>query len=322
MKIVRTVRGDIAPEELGVTAPHEHLHCDQRLCRSTLDFPGTYAKMVLQDPDLVVAELERFHAAGGLAICEMTTAGWGRDVNALKGISERSGIHVVAVSGFYVEDCQPDFVAESSIPALEDRLVEELTEGADGTSIRPGLLKSGISRPVIEGPEEKCARAIARAQRRTGVAITTHTSASSRFEIEGGNIGMQHLDLFEEEGVDLTRVIVGHTDENGDVRQLSALADRGAMIQFDVIGKVHWLLDETRVELLAELVDRGFEDRVMLSSDRCRKMELSCEGGPGYDHVLRGFVPMLRDFGFDDALLHRFLVENPARVLCFDQARS
>lgn len=318
MKIVRTVQGDIAPEELGVTAPHEHLYCDQRLCRSTVDFPGTYAKMVLRDPDLVVRELEGFHDAGGRAICEMTTAGWGRDVAVLREISERSGIHVVAVSGFYVEDCQPDFVTESSIPELEERLVRELTEGADGTDIRTGLLKSGISRPVIEGPEEKCARAIARAQRRTGVAITTHTSASSRFEIEGGNIGMQHLDLFEEEGVDLSRVIIGHTDENGDIRQFAALAERGAMIQFDVIGKVHWLLDETRVELLSELVNRGFEDRLMLSSDRCREMELGCEGGPGYDHVLRRFIPELREAGFDDALLHRILVENPARILAFE----
>ena len=322
MKIVRTVRGDIAPEALGVTAPHEHLYCDQRLCRSNVDFPGTYAKMVLRDVDMVVNELGDFRDAGGEAIAEMTTAGWGRDVKVLREISERTDVHVIAISGFYVEDCQPTFVELASIPELQKRLERELTEGADGSGICTGLLKSGISRPVIEGPEEKCARAVARAQISTGVAITTHTSASSRFENEGGNIGMQHLDLFDEEGVDPSRVIIGHTDENGDIRQLAALAGRGAMIQFDVIGKVHWLLDETRVELLCQLVDRGFADRIMLSSDRCREMELSCEGGPGYGHVLRRFVPRLREAGFDDALLQQILVENPARVLSFDPDNS
>jgi phosphotriesterase-related protein len=322
MRIVRTVRGDIAPEELGVTASHEHLYCDQRLCRSNLDFPGTYAKMVLRDVSMVVKELGDFHSAGGEAIAEMTTGGWGRDVKVLRDISEQSDVHVVAVSGFYVEDCHPDFVDEASIPELEEHLVRELTVGADGSDVRTGLLKSGIGRPVIEGREEKCARAIARAQIRTGVAITTHTSASSRFEIEGGNIGMQHLDLFEDEGVDLSRVIIGHTDENGDIRQLVSLAERGAMIQFDVIGKVHWLLDETRVQLLCQLVEHGFEDRIMLSSDRCREMELSCNGGPGYAHVLRRFVPKLREAGFDDALIHRILVDNPARILSFDTADS
>ena len=118
--VVRTVRGDIAPEELGVTAPHEHLYCDQRLCRSELDFPGTYAKMVLLNVDTIVAELVDFHAAGGRAIAEMTTSGWGRDVVVLKDISERADIHVVAISGFYVEDCHPPYVADTSIDDLAE----------------------------------------------------------------------------------------------------------------------------------------------------------------------------------------------------------
>jgi phosphotriesterase-related protein len=274
--------------------------------------------MVLRDPDLIVAELAGFYAAGGRAIAEMTASGWGRDVAVLKDISERSGVHVIAISGFYIEDCLPAFVDESSIEELEEGVVHEVAVGADGTDIRTGLLKSGISRPVIEGLEAKCARAVAGAQKRTGLAITTHTSASSRFEVEGGNIGMQHLDLFESEGVDPARVIIGHTDENGDIRQLEALARRGATVQFDVIGKTHWLLDETRVELLCQLVDKGYEDRLLLSSDRCREIELKAHGGPGYDHVLRDFVPRLRQAGFDDGLLQRILVENPARVLAFD----
>ena len=318
MKVIRTVRGDIAPEELGVTATHEHLYCDQRLCQSDVDFPGTYAKMVLLDKDLVVSELAHFYAAGGRAIAEMTASGWGRDVAALKEISERSRIHVIAISGFYVEDCLPAFVDEVGIEELVDIIVQEGTEGADGTNIRTGLLKSGVGRPVIEGREAKCARAVARAQLRTGLAITTHTSASSRFEVPGGNLGMQHLDLFEEEGVDPSRVIIGHTDEKVDIRNLAAMARRGAYLQFDVIGKLHWMLDETRVEVLCQLVDKGYEKHLLLSSDRCREMELKAQGGPGYDHVLRDFVPRLREAGFDDALLNCILAENPARVLAFD----
>lgn len=318
MKVIRTVCGDIAPNELGVTAMHEHLYCDQRLCRSELDFPGTYAKMVLQDPDTIVAELADFYAAGGRAIAEMTSSGWGRDVAVLKEISERSGVHVIAISGFYVEDCLPAFVDETTEDELEELVVEEVATGADGTEIRTGLLKSGVSRPVIEGLEAKCARVVARVQKRTDLAITTHTSASSRYEVEGGNLGMQHLDLFESEGVDPARVIIGHTDANVDIRQLVAVAERGAYVQFDLIGKVHWLLDETRVELLCRLVEKGYRDHLLLSSDRCRDIELKVQGGPGYDHVLCDFVPRLRKAGFDDALLHRILVENPARVLAFE----
>lgn len=318
MKVIRTVNGDIAPDELGVTLTHEHLWCDQRLCRSGSRFPSVANPMVLQDFDLVVREVGAFVGAGGKAIAEMTVAGWGRDVGTLRRISQQSGVHVIATSGYYIEDCHPDFVRTATTEELTGFLLKELTEGADGTGIRPGILKSGVGRPVIEGVDRRCAIAVARAQRATGVVITTHTSGGSRFEIRGGNLGTQHLDLFEAEGVDPARVIVGHTDENADVRQLTELAKRGAAIQFDVIGKLHWLLDETRVELLARLADRGFGDRLLLSTDRNRVSELHVQHGPGYDHVLRDFVPKMRRAGFDEAAIHKILVQNPARFLAVE----
>ncbi len=318
MKVIRTVNGDISPSVLGITMTHEHLYCDQGLCRSAARFPLASNLMVLRDVDLVVQELGDYVTAGGQAIAEMTVKGWGRDVAVLREISRRAGIHVIATAGFYVEDCLPDYARHASVEELTDLLVKELTGGADGTDIRPGLLKSGVGRPVIEGVERKCAIAVARAQKRTGVAITTHTSGSSRFEVRGGNLGMAHLGVFEAEGVDLARVIIGHTDENADVRQLIALAQRGAMVQFDVIGKTHWLLDETRVELLAKLVEKGYADHLLLASDRNRATELHVMGGPGYDYVLRHFVPQLRQAGFDEGLIHKILVENPSRILAVE----
>jgi phosphotriesterase-related protein len=129
---------------------------------------------------------------------------------------------------------------------------------------------------------------------------------------------MQFLDLFEAEGVDPARVIIGHTDENADIRQLEALAKRGAYVQFDVIGMTHWLLDETRVELLGQLVDRGYERQLLLASDRCALRLLKVGGGPGYDHVLKSFVPRLRQAGFGQDLLDLILIKNPARALTIE----
>jgi phosphotriesterase-related protein len=320
VKIVRTVRGDIAPSELGVTATHEHLYCDQRLCRSAGRFPAGGDLMILTDVDLVVDAVSEFRAAGGAAMAEMTVMGWGRDVSVLRRISERTGLHVIACSGFYVEDCLPDFARTASVEEMTEFLVREVTEGADGTTIRTGILKSGVGRPVIEGVELRCAQAVARAQLATGLAITTHTSGSSRFEIRGGNLGLLHLSVFEREGVDPARVIIGHTDENADIRQLKELCRRGAYVQFDVIGKLHWLLDETRVELLAELAAAGHAEHLLLGTDRNRVSELKVKGGPGYDHLLRNFVPKLREAGFDDAMLHQILVANPSRILSFEIA--
>lgn len=317
MTYIETVCGPIEPSLLGVTQTHEHLWCDQSLCRSGERWRSSSRSslMILDELDLAIEELREVKALGGGAMVEATVGGWGRDVAKLRQISEATGIHIVACGGYYVEACHPLWARDLDIDALADVLVREATEGADGSDIKIGILKSGISRPVIEGEEERCARAVARAQRRTGLTITTHTSGNIRFEIEGGNIGWQHLDLFETEGVDPSRVIIGHTDENADIRFLESLCRRGAWVQFDVIGKPHWMLDETRAQLAAQLIDRGFGQQLLLGSDRARKTELLRYGGVGYRHVLLTFVPMLRTAGLDDAAIRMLLVENPSRAL-------
>jgi predicted metal-dependent phosphotriesterase family hydrolase len=314
---IQTVRGPIRPEELGVAHTHEHLWCNQALCRSEGRWrrPDPRSMMILDEPDLILEELAELHALGGRTIVEVTVAGWGRDVARLRGFSERSGLHIVATSGYYVEACHPAWAREADVEALTEALVREATGGADGTDIRTGILKSGISRPVLEGVEERCARAVARAHRRTGLPITTHTSGNIRFEIEGGNIGTQLLDLFESEGVDPSSVIVGHTDENADIRVLERFCRRGAFVQFDVIGKQHWMLDATRAALAARLFDRGFGSHLLLSSDRARKTELRRYGGPGYRYLLETFIPLLRNSGLEDAAITAMLVDNPSRAL-------
>lgn len=313
MTVIRTVLGDIAPAELGITAAHEHLWCDHTMAKGA-DFPRTGEPMYLQDLDMVVEEAARFHAAGGRAIVEVTVHGWGRDLAALAEISRRTGLHVIATAGFYVEACHPDFVPESSIETLTDFLVGEVLEGADGGPARCGLLKAAVGQALIEGNEEKCIRAVARAHHRTGAAITTHTSASARFHIDGGNAGTMFLDLFEEEGVPLHRVIVGHTDENVDIRHLRSLLARGAIVQFDVIGKEHWLLDETRADLLAMLCAEGHAGRLLLSGDRNRLSEMHRNGGKGYDYLLTHFVSLLTERQVTEEAINKMLVANPAEI--------
>lgn len=317
---IQTVTGPIAPEQLGVTYMHEHLLCDQRLCRPDgLRRPGAEGNlMVLDDPAVAAREMTEVRSLGVDGVVEVTMQAWGRDVAGLRRISEATGIKVVATSGFYVEQCQPDWVEERTVDELVDGLVREIVSGVEASGVRTGLLKSAISRPVVEGPEEKCARAVARAHLATGAAITTHTSGSSRFEILGGNIGPLLLDLFESEGVDPRRVIVGHADENVDVRNLERLCRRGAYVQFDVVGKHHWMLDETRADVIAELVRRGHLAHLLLSMDRARKAELKSYGGQGYAYLITHFVPLLREAGLSAETVREILVCNPRRALAFE----
>ena len=314
---IQTVAGPIAPETLGMTYMHEHLLCDQRRCRADgLRRPGGEdTLMVLDDLDVAVREMREIKQLGAEALVEVTMQAWGRDVARLRHISERTGVKIVATSGFYVEHCHPADVSERTVDELSDDLVREIVDGVETTGVRTGLLKSAISRPVVEGPEEKCARAVARAHLATGATITTHTSGSSRFEIRGGNIGMLLRDVLESEGVDPSRVIIGHVDENADIRNLERLCRRGAYVQFDVIGKHHWMLDQTRADLIAELVRRGYVAHLLLSTDRARKSELKSYGGPGYAYLVTHFVPMLHEAGLSEEIIREVTVTNPRRAL-------
>jgi predicted metal-dependent phosphotriesterase family hydrolase len=315
--VIQTVLGPISPAELGVCLPHEHVWCDQRLAprpelfgvtRST----GTY--MRLDNFDRMIGELSAFRDAGGASIVEVTCDGWGRDVEVLAQLSAATGVHIVATAGFYIEPYMPTFVAEWSVERLADHLTREIEEGVDGTNRRCGVLKSAIHRARPEGLELKGLQAVALAQRRTGVAITSHTTGGRRQEVPGGTVGVKQLEILKAEGVAPSRFIVGHVDERPDIDVLSALADEGCFIQCDVIGKEHWLLDATRADLVAAMIGRGYVRQLLLSHDCNRDHEMRYGGGGGYCHIFASFLTRLREHGVTEEDIHTMMVANPARA--------
>jgi len=318
--MIETVLGPIAPDELGICLPHEHLWCDYALAPRTELADAARASnshMRLQDMAQMEAELRAFHAAGGRSIVEVTCDGWGRDLDVLAKLSERTGVHIVATAGYYIEPCIPRFVSEWPLQQLADHITREITQGVGsrtGSSRRCGVLKSAIHRARIEGVEAKVLAAVAIAQRRTGVAITTHTTGSRRQEIDGGTIGVQHWQFLKAEGVPADRLIIGHVDERPDIDVLCTLAAEGCFIQFDVISKEHWLLDATRAELICAMVQRGYAHNLLMSHDCNRTYELHAAGGLGYCHIFERFVPRLLAGGMTTADIETIMVRNPARA--------
>ena len=316
--MIQTVLGTIQPDELGVCLPHEHIWCDQRLAPKAELFDVTRSAgsfMCLNNYDRMVAELIGYRQAGGQAIVEVTCDGWGRDLETLARLSEAAEVHIIATAGFYTEPCMPLFVAEWSVARLADHITREIEEGGGPNRRRCGVLKSAIHRARAEGLELKGLEAVAIAQKRTGVAITTHTTGSRRQEIPGGTAGVEQLELLKAQGVSPTRLIVGHVDERPDIDVLSALADEGCFIQFDVIGKEHWLLDRTRAKLIQALIERGHLEHLLLSQDRNRDHEMRYSGNTGYCHIFESFLPRLRQLGVTTEQIRAMMVHNPSRAL-------
>jgi phosphotriesterase-related protein len=274
--------------------------------------------MCFDEPEIMREELKLFKESGGGAIVDVTCHGWGRAPEMLKNLSFETGVHIVACTGFYIEDFMPDWIPEKTVEELADWVVREIEIGCNRrlsnefTDVKAGVIKTSVSRPYFHRYELKGLEAVALAHLRTGVPITSHNSGSIRFELNGGNIGLELLDYLESMGVDLESVIVGHCDENADLRNLITLTRRGAYIQFDTIGKQQYLLDETRADLVVKLIDGGAIERILLSQDRNRKPMLKTYGGPGYSDIIDRFIPMLIERGVTKSQIHQLFVKNPA----------
>lgn len=305
MAKVQTIRGDVKPEELGITYTHEHLVC----------FPPPVTMnetpdMELPDYRKAIEELGQFYAAGGRTLVEGTAIDYGRDVESLVRIAERTPVHIVFTTGFNKGRFYPDWVIRADADELADLMVRELTEGVAPFGVKPGVLKCGSWYNVISAEEEKVTRAVARAHRRTGAPIWVHT--------EAGTMGLEQLDLLEEEGVDLSKVCVGHCDRNADLWYHKKIAERGAYVGYDGPSKVKYYPDSVRVELILGLIEAGYVDRLLISGDMGRKSYLKAYGGgPGFEFILKKFIPRLRESGVTEEQIETIWVTNPARWLAF-----
>lgn len=301
MKKVRTVLGDIDANQLGFTYSHEHLIAIPPATQKDRD-------LELSDYDASLQELLYFKEAGGQALVEASTLDYGRNAGLLKKMSQTSGVHVVAVTGFNKHIYFPEWVKEQSIEQITERLIRDITEGMDGTDAKAGHLKSGSWYNMIHPLEEKVTRAVARAHLKTGAPIWLHT--------EAGTMGMEMLDILEEEGVDLTKVAVGHSDRNADPYYHLNLAKRGVYVQFDGPGKIKYYPDSVRVSLIKNLLEHGYLKQLLISGDMGRQSYLHAYGGgPGFRFIIQKFIPRLLDEGISQSEIDTIFIENPARWL-------
>ena len=244
----------------------------------------------------------------------MTLPGIGRDPAWLKRIAEQSGLHVVMGGGWYRTAYYPPeaLIEQRTVDNLAEELVHDATVGVGETGIRIGILgEIGTDKPWVSPSEERVLRAVARASRRTGLAITTHAVLS--------DVGAAQLTIFEEEGADPGRVVIGHADSYPVLDHYLSLIARGAQIEFDFLGMSFTPMErygESKViDLLLELLHRGHADRVLLSHDVCHNSQLRHFEGNGYTYLAETFLPRLRERGVSEAEIRQLTITNPRRVL-------
>jgi len=310
MSTVQTARGPIDTAKLGRTLMHEHVFViSTEIQQNYPEEWGTEEKRVAD----AIKRLNELKAAGIDTILDPTAIGLGRYVPRVKKIADQIGLNIVVATGLYTFDVLPHYFNSRSEDVMTQMFVRDIEKGIADTGIKAGVIKCATDEPGVTKGVEQVLRCCARAHRQTGVPITTHTHARTRR-------GLEQQKIFKEEGVDLSRVVIGHCGDTDDLDYLAEIMANGSYIGMDRFGIDVILSTEKRVNTVAELCKRGHADRMVLSHDAACYLDwIPGELPPpmlrhwNYLHISKDILPMLREKGVTDAQIEQMLVTNPRR---------
>lgn len=313
MSKVNTVLGAIPVEELGVVAIHEHI--GYGMPGSELD--SKWWKLPEVAFEETAPKLRKFRELGGGTFVDATGICNGRDVDYYKTLSRKTGVNIVACTGFVGGDTALAHFSKAPVEYLAQQFIHEITVGIGDTGAKAGIIKVGVSRGGrMTELDKRIYRAAARATLQTGVPILTHLAIDAETA----------LAVFKEEGLPLDRVLFGHVDDgvNADKTRDTWIAEQGGRIGFDTFGYETELPDppfwaRPRKERLAHFlrfIEAGFLDQVLASADaNCSPLGWPGVKGHTVNYIFEDLIPDLQAEGVSAEVINRIFVENPANFL-------
>jgi phosphotriesterase-related protein len=317
MATVETVQGAVGAEDLGTVLIHEHVRFrDEAVAAQWPEHYDERAELAAA-LDAVRAAAER----GVQTICDPTAMFGGRDVEFMQRVAEQTGVRIVACTGIYSYDYLPHFFENRSVDEMAGLFAGDIVAGMQGTSVKAGFLKCAADAPGVTENVEKIHRAVARASLQTGAPIMAHSRPAS-------DTGPRQVEIFKEEGVDPGKIQIAHTGDTDDLEYIERLLDTGVVIGLDRYGLEMFLPMDRRNATFAELLRRGYADRIVVSQDFCATIdwfppeaeEQFVAGGLIRDWsmtlVFDQVLPALREVGvLTDEDERTIFVDNPRRWL-------
>jgi phosphotriesterase-related protein len=321
MPQVNTVRGPIDTSGLGVTLMHEHVFI--MTTEILQNYPEEWGDGAAREAD-AVERLNKLKATGVDSIVDLTVIGLGRYIPRIARVAAATDLKIVVATGVYTFHDVP-FCFHYLGPGtplngpeiMTEMFVRDIEQGIADTGVRAAILKCATDEPGVTPGVERVLRAVAQAHRQTGAPISTHTHAATRR-------GLEQQRIFADEGVDLSRVIIGHCGDSTDIDYLEELIANGSYIGMDRFGMDLILPFEDRLNTVVRMCERGHADKMVLSHDaKCYFDALPEELLPTvaprwhYLHIHTDVLPALRARGVTDEQITTMLVDNPRRI--FDQ---
>ena len=318
MTTIPTAAGDIDSSELGRTLVHEHVFVLGEEYRNNYQDDWDEDEKIAE----AVADLNHLKSVGIDSIFDPTVLGLGRYIPRIQAIAAQTSLNIVVATGLYTFNdvphqfhyTGPGLLFDEPEP-LTELFVKDITQGIADTGVRAAFLKCAIDEPGLTPGVERVLRAVAQASVQTGAPITVHTHAAS----ESGLVAQK---VFADEGVDLAKVIIGHSGDTSDLTYLTALADAGSYLGMDRFGLDPFLPFAERVNTVVELVRRGYAERVVISQDASCFIDFfdpaakrNLVSNWNYHHISDDVLPALLDAGVTEDEIDTILVKNPRRYL-------
>jgi phosphotriesterase-related protein len=258
-----------------------------------------------------ITKLTAARVAGVKTMVDLTPIDLGRDVEFIAEAARATGMQIILPTGLYYG--RPFYFVGRPDDDMTELFVREITIGIGATGLRANVIKCATE-PALDPVNERVLRASARAHRQTGVPICTHT-------FPAGRTGLDQQRVFKEEGCDLGRIVIGHSDDSDDIEYLDQIIQNGSYCGMDRIGLPRPRTDEQRADMVAALVGRGYADRITLSHDASCHLDFFPDGVTeermpnwNFEHIPRRVIPMLRERGVSETAIHQMTVLNPRRI--------
>ena len=323
MPTVETVRGPMDTADLGPTLMHEHVFV------LSTEHVQNYGDGDWWDEDErvadAVAQLNGLKALGIDTIVDPTVWGLGRYIPRVQRVAEQTDINIIVATGLYTYDeiphqyehRGPGLLLDLPRDPMVDDFTRDIRDGIAGTGVKAAFIKCVVEAKGLTPGVERNLRACAATHRETGAPITVHTSV-------GNQAGRLALQVFHDEGVDLTKVVIGHAGDSNDVDYLIELAEAGCLLGMDRFGLDIYNPTSSRVETIVSLAERGYADRMVLAHDASCYIDYfpGVEGQAAkeqiapnwnYTHISKDVLPMLRERGVTEEQIRQMLVEAPRR---------
>jgi len=335
----QTVNGPIKKSELGFTLMHEHIFCDLRKPEkrhSLLNdheeitiknrFEVNYYQnknqqnLILDEYEKAIEELKIYKEFGGKTMVELSTIGINPEPIKLSKISQETGVNIILGTGCYTEDYLDEQTLNFSVEDLRILMSQHLQDGFNGTNIRAGLIgELGCSWHLKE-TEKKSLLAALEIQNENGVTVSIHPGRHK-------DSPQEIIKFLEKFKVNPPKIIICHVDRTlTNLEDILFILNKGYVLEWDFFGietSNYWFgkfdlpTDYMRLDLIFELLQKGFDNQITISHDICTRTRLNCYGGHGYSHINKHVVPLMLERGWSEKNIEQLLVTNPANILCY-----